>query len=62
MLIAARGAALEVGAHPRHPGVGIVASKLQLDVLVEPLEALLAGHLWPGWAEQGVELLVAACS
>jgi hypothetical protein len=42
VILVAGGAALEVGAHPGHAGVGVLAGELEVDVLVEQLEALLA--------------------
>ena len=47
VLLAARGAAFEVVAHPRDATVGVRALQLQLDVPVEQLEALLAADLVP---------------
>src|SRR6185436_9883369 len=45
VVLAAGGAALEVRAHPGHPGLGVLTGELELDVLVEALEALLAADL-----------------
>ena len=44
-----------MSAHPRHARLRIRAGELQLDVLVEPLEALVAAHLGTGRAKQGLE-------
>ena len=54
-------AALEVGAHARDPVVGVRALKLELDVLVELLEALVAEQLGLGGAEQPLEGVVVGC-
>ena len=54
MLFAARGAALEVGVHPGERLVGVAAGELDVDV--EPLEALLAADLGPGRAEQCLDV------
>jgi len=35
VVLAAGGAALEMGAHPRHGGLGVRAGDLELDVAVE---------------------------
>jgi hypothetical protein len=44
-ILVAGGAALEVSAHADHRGVGVAAGKLELDVSVEVLKALLAREL-----------------
>ena len=51
VLLAGR-AALEVGAHAGHGRVGVRAGQRELDVAVELLEALLAGQLGSGGAEE----------
>src|SRR5690348_6381272 len=58
-VLGAGGAAVEVGAHPRHPGVGGLAGEAQLDVAVELLEALLAGQLRGVLAEHPAQQRVA---
>jgi hypothetical protein len=45
VVLVAGGAALDMGAHARDPVVGPCASELELDVLVEVLEALIAEQL-----------------
>ena len=45
MVLVARGAAVEVSPHARDVDVGVRAGKLQLDVPIQLLEALLAGQL-----------------
>ena len=52
MLLAARRAAVEVRAHPGHRGVGIATGGLEVDVLVESLEARVAVDLEAGGPEQ----------
>src|SRR5688500_13550250 len=58
VVLVAGGAALEVGPHARDPGVSLRALELELDVLVEPLEALVAEQLRPGGAEQPLQAVV----
>ena len=55
VLLAARGATLEVRSHPGHRGVGVAPRELELDVAVEPHEALVARQLRPGRPEQAGE-------
>ena len=45
MILVAGRAAREVLAHPGQARVGVRSRQLQLDVLVQQLEALLAGEL-----------------
>ena len=45
MVLAAGGAALQVLAQPGQPRIGVLAGELEVDVLVEQLEALLAADL-----------------
>src|SRR5215210_917455 len=54
VLVAGR-AALQVGAQPWNPLVGRLALELELDVLVEPLEALVAENLRLGRSQQPLE-------
>src|SRR3954452_6090598 len=54
VLLAGR-TALEVSAHARHRRFGVGARQRQLDVAVELLEALLAGQLRPGGAEDAAQ-------
>ena len=58
VLLAAGGATLEMGAKPRDRGVRVLARQLELDVLVEEREALVAAHLGPARAEQPAERLL----
>src|SRR5205085_8136785 len=58
VLLAARGAAVEVRAQPGHRGVRVLAGELELDVPVELREALVAAELGPGGAEQPSERLL----
>ena len=58
MILATSRAAGEVGSEARELGVGVGARYLNLDVLVEEVEALLAGDLGLGWAEDSVERVV----
>jgi hypothetical protein len=53
VVFAAGHTSLEVGAHPADLRLGVLSLKLELDVLVEPLEALLAGDLRPRGTEDG---------
>src|SRR5262245_60196598 len=55
VLLAARRAAVEVRAHPGPRRLRVAAAELQLDVLVEPLEALVAADLGSIGSEQPVE-------
>src|SRR5215213_11201131 len=57
-LLAAGGAAVEVLAHPGYRGVRVARLELQLDVLVEALEALVAADVRPGRAEQPPQAIV----
>src|SRR6266540_2489273 len=59
VLLAAGRAAVEVRAHPRDPSLRVAALELELDVFVEPLEALLAADVRTGRAEQLLQALVA---
>jgi len=52
MVAAARRAALQVRAHSRHLSVSVRPGRLELDVDIERLEALLAAELGSGWADQ----------
>jgi hypothetical protein len=56
VVLAARRASLEVGAEAGEMRVG--AGELELHVLVEKLEALLAGDLESGRAEHSLETFV----
>ena len=58
VVIVAGGTALEVGAHPGDLVVGCRAPELEVDVLVEFLEALFAKQLAVGRAEQPLENVV----
>ena len=55
VILAAGRAALEMRAHARHGGVGVHTGELGLHVAVELREALVAGELRPGRAEDEVE-------
>ena len=57
MILVAGRAALEVGAHPRQPLIGVRPVELELDVLVEQFEALLASDLGLAGPEQSVQEL-----
>src|SRR5919197_387957 len=57
VILAAGGAALEVGAHAGHRGVGVCAGELELDEAVELVEARLAGQLRLHWAEQAADVI-----
>src|SRR4051812_46422314 len=57
VVLAAGGAALEVRAQAGHAGVGVLAGHFGVDVLVEPVEALLAGRLGALGPEQAGEHL-----
>src|SRR5437868_15538817 len=48
VILPSGGAAFQVGAQARQAGVRVGAGELQLDVLIEQLEALLAGDLEAG--------------
>ena len=63
MLLAAGGAALQVGAHAGERRVDVGARELELDVGVEPVEALLAADLRarPG-PEQRASMIVRSIS
>ena len=52
MLLATGRAALEVSAESRNRGVGVEAGQLELDELVEPVEALIASDLLLARPEQ----------
>ena len=58
VLLAAGGAAGEVGAQPGNGRVGVGARELELDVPVELVEALVAADLGRGRAEQAAESLL----
>jgi hypothetical protein len=61
VILVAGGTALEVSAHAGQAGVGVLAGQLELDVLVEELEALLAADLGIGRSDQsGDQLSVVA--
>src|SRR5919108_288977 len=55
VLLMARGAAFEMRAHARDLRVRGAASQLQVDVLVELLEALVAVQLRPGRPEEPLD-------
>ena len=55
MVLIARSAALEVGPHSGHSGVGTGAAELELHVAVELGKALLAGQLRPLRSEESLE-------
>src|SRR3954466_15532288 len=55
VVLRARRAALEVGGHPRDGGLGGGPRELELDEVVELVEADLARHLRPGRAEHAGE-------
>jgi hypothetical protein len=59
MILTTRRATLEVGAETGKMRVGILAGDLQLHVLVEELEALLARDLESGRAENSLQRFVA---
>src|SRR5215204_1342619 len=52
VILVAGGTALEVCAQPGQAGVGVLAGQLEIHVLVEALEALLASDLGAGRSEQ----------
>ena len=52
MILAAGRATLQMGAQAGYRGVGVGAGQLGLHVAVELFEALLAGQLGPGGAQQ----------
>jgi hypothetical protein len=58
VILAARRASIEVGAQAGKVRVGIGPCELEVDVLVEQLEALLAGHLESGRTEHSLESFV----
>ena len=60
MLLAARRAAVEVGPQPGHGGVGVEAGELQLDELVQPVEALLAADFIETVTLTGVPVYILA--
>src|SRR4051794_21313469 len=60
VVLGAGGAAREVGPEAGQVGIGILALQLQVHVLVEQLEALLAGDLEPRRAQQGLERFLGA--
>jgi hypothetical protein len=55
VLLAAGGAAVQVGAQTRKSGVGIVSGNLEIDIAIELFEALVAADLGLGRAEQPSE-------
>ena len=59
VLLAAGGAAVEMGREAGNPRVGVLARELELDVAVEELEAAVAADLLGPRAEQALERLVA---
>src|SRR4051794_25756615 len=58
VVLSAGRAALQMGTQARKAGVGILPVELQLDVLVEQLEAAFAADLIAGRAEQPLQRLV----
>src|SRR3954468_13387465 len=58
-VLGAGGAAVEVGAHTRDAVVGCIAGERQLDIVVELLEAPLAGQLRRTGTEAPAENLIA---
>jgi hypothetical protein len=50
-------ATLEVGRHPREPSIDVLTVDLELDVLVERREALVAGDLGPPGSEDASDPL-----
>src|SRR5215218_2224272 len=52
VVLVARGTALKMRAHARKAGVGVLAGELEVDVLVEQLEASIAADLRLIRAEQ----------
>src|SRR5919197_1009426 len=60
VLLVAGGAALEMRSQPRDLLLGIRAGDLELDVAVELLEALVAGHLGAGGPQQASQESVEA--
>src|SRR3954468_10415966 len=55
VILAAGRAAFEMRAHPGEELVGVIAGQLEVDVLVQQLEALVAADLGPIGAEQAGE-------
>src|SRR5438128_1258941 len=55
VVLGAGGAALEVGVHAGHGGIGVCAGELDFDITVEVLEALLAGELGTAGAAHAAE-------
>ena len=51
MVLSAGGAAFEVGSHARHGCVGVATGDLELDVVIEVLEALIARQLGARWTK-----------
>src|SRR4051812_7015672 len=51
VILAAGGTTLEVSAHAGQTGIGVLAGQLEIDVLVEKLEALLTADLRAGRSE-----------
>src|SRR5688500_3474339 len=61
VLLATRGAAVEMRAQPGDRGVRVGAGELELDVAVELVEARLAADLGLGRTEQPGDRLVQVC-
>jgi hypothetical protein len=60
VVLVAGGTALEMRAHAGHPAAGVRTVRLELDVLAELVEALVAEKLRPGGAEQPLQRVVAS--
>src|SRR5436305_637456 len=61
VLLAARRASVQVCPHTGNRRIGICAGELQLDIVVELLEALLAAQLGARWPEQTLQECFDGC-